>query len=232
MRINDAALVYRPPVVPAERQAMAGNQPDMHYWHFFLALETDLITASRYVEIGEENFETHSIEFARILLSACSEVETVTKLLCERISAEGSVRMGKQPRDAITQKFPKFPTMGVLVPRYELERRPWEWWGRDDTRNEIGKRRDRDSAWPPWWREYNEVKHVRHKHFRKANLRNTLDSLAGLLCLELYYYGGMPNDERCKVDPWPQLLTIQIPPPGAIGLEGHYGLPDDPDPGC
>ena len=39
---------------------------------------------------------------------------------------------------------------------------------------------------PDWWRPYNGVKHERLENFRKANLKNVANALAGLYVLELY----------------------------------------------
>ena len=44
------------------------------YWQFFIALESDLHATTRYVEYSEDNFETYSVDFAQIILGACSEV--------------------------------------------------------------------------------------------------------------------------------------------------------------
>jgi hypothetical protein len=56
------------------------------HWQYFVALESDLEHTARYVEIVPSNFKTYSIEFARILLSASSEVDVVCKLVCEGIN--------------------------------------------------------------------------------------------------------------------------------------------------
>jgi len=55
------------------------KEDDIH-WAYFLALEEDLHRLSRFVEISESNFSTHSIECARLLLASCSEAEVVLKL--------------------------------------------------------------------------------------------------------------------------------------------------------
>ena len=204
---------------------MSSSQPDMHYWYFFLTIEADLVATARYVEIARRNFATYSVEFARMLLSVCSEVEVVSKLLCEQIKPGRPVENIKEYRSVITTQFPKFSTQKVFVPRYGLTLQPWQAWRKQKRKQEQEQRQERS---PSWWREYQEVKHGRHQHFEKANLKNALSSLAGLLCVELYLYGTGPNAKRDKVHPWARLLTIPKPPPGVIGLEGHYGLPDDP----
>ena len=49
---------------------------------------------------------------------------------------------------------------------------------------------------PLWWGNYNDVKHSRtsldkntgQENYKKANLENTINALAGLLILEMYFY--------------------------------------------
>lgn len=195
---------------------MPNSQPNMHYWHFFLAIEADLAATARYVQISRDNYQTYSIEFARILLSGCSEVDVVSKLLCQQIDARRPVGNINEYREAITTRFPRFSTMEVLIPRYGLTLKPWDEWGNKQN--------------PAWWNEHQGVKHFRDQHFPDANLKNALHSLAGLFCLELYLYGSGPMARRDELEPWPQLLAVPKGPPAHLICEDHYGLPDDPAP--
>ena len=49
-----------------------------------------------------------------------------------------------------------------------------------------------------WWRDYTAVKHNRIGNYHKANLKNVVNSLAGLYILESYLvrYIGTRDDER------------------------------------
>lgn len=50
---------------------------------------------------------------------------------------------------------------------------------------------------PDWWTPYNMVKHERIKNYKKANLKNVINALAGLYVLENYlvkYIGDRDND--------------------------------------
>ena len=54
-------------------------------WNYYLTLEADISNTSRYIEPrGQEN--VHSFEFAKILILACTELESVFKLLCIEIT--------------------------------------------------------------------------------------------------------------------------------------------------
>ena len=66
-------------------------------WNYYLTLEGDIANTSRFIEpSGQEN--VHSFEFAKILILACTELESVFKLLCLEIT-------GKQPEGTIRKQF-------------------------------------------------------------------------------------------------------------------------------
>ncbi len=179
-----------------------------HYWQYFLAIEASLDETSRYVEIVPDNYKTYSIEFARILLSASSEVDAICKLLCEKINATKRNKNINDYRDVITGKYPKFHSMKVLIPRYGIELTPWKNW--------------ENPANPIWWKSHTAVKHERNINFKVANLENTLNAVAGLFCVVLYYY--QPELYKCKLIPWAQLFSLEEEPENV--WEGEYSLPD------
>ena len=77
-------------------------------WNYYLSIENDLSKTSQYVEpMGQEN--VYSFEFARILVLACTEVESVFKQICFE-------KTGNKPKDTIgfykaiiLNNFPKLP---------------------------------------------------------------------------------------------------------------------------
>ena len=52
------------------------------FWDYYRAIEDDLIAASRYVDIVKDNLCCYSIEFARLLLVVCAELDMAFKELC------------------------------------------------------------------------------------------------------------------------------------------------------
>ena len=61
--------------------------PKLH-WNYFLALERDLETVSRYVEFTPDNYKIYSIELAHLLFAAASEVDVIAKLLCRQLDPQ------------------------------------------------------------------------------------------------------------------------------------------------
>lgn len=150
------------------------SKPNKLHWNYFLALEDDLDTVSRYIEFSEGNFNTYSIELAHLLFAASSEVDVVAKTLCAQLDATAQRGNINEYRSTITAGIPNLATEEVFIQRYGLSLTPWiDWTG---------------STNPLWWRSYNNVKHERDQYFSEATLKNALNALAGLLVITFYYY--------------------------------------------
>jgi len=144
------------------------------HWHYFKTLVDDLEHSSRYVDICKDNFKTFSIEFARIMFAACSEIDVVAKILCDKVQPAAKAKNIDDYRDVISQFFPNLAAIELSMPSVGLDLIPWESW--TQKRN------------PDWWKSYNNVKHKRNKHFEEANLENTIQSVGGLCVLVCYLY--------------------------------------------
>lgn len=158
------------------------------HWDYFLSLDSDLNDISKFIEIHSDNFNTYSIQLARIYLSACSEVDVIAKLLCEALHPGQLKKIrGKRPfpnmtdyRQVISANCPKFHKMSVDLPRYGFSVIPWLEFKNENT--------------PRWWTEYNQVKHNRDSFFHKANLLNTIEAIASLFVMAVYYYTYSGSD--------------------------------------
>ena len=183
------------------------------FWEYFLAIEDDLAEMSRYVEFDSRNFDVFSVEFARIFLSSSAEFDVVAKAICTLLKPGKEHEDIRDYRETILGRFPNFYSIEFRIPRYDLILHPWAEW-----KTEVS---------PNWWRSHNKVKHERDKYFSEASLRNTVDSVGGLLAGILYYYRirfGWPTN----ITPSPQLYTVKW---YAAGLEPSengwsFTLPD------
>ncbi|HIL27761.1 MAG TPA: hypothetical protein EYG18_00675 [Micavibrio sp.] len=145
-----------------------------NHWNYFLALEDDLAKVSRYIEFTEDNYETYSIELAHLLLAAASEVDVVLKTLCNEVSPDTPHNGINKYRQTIQEKQVHLISEYCTIPRYGLKLQPWSIWDRNSNLNPI------------WWNSYNKVKHHRDSNFKKANLKNALNAVAGLAIANLY----------------------------------------------
>lgn len=168
--------------------------PNPPYWQFFIAIEEDLARTSRFVEFSEDNYNVHSIEFTRILLSSSSEVDVVAKEFCRHLSPASSCGNIGDYKAVILNRYPRFAEIELHISRFNLSRRPWDNW--------------RHNSKLSWWDAYNNVKHERSEHYRQATLSTTLDSVAALFSLLLYYYRELEGDgSRIFLNPIPRLFS-------------------------
>jgi hypothetical protein len=145
------------------------------HWEYFLAIESDLENCSRFVEFCPDNFNTYSLEFARIIMASGSEFDNVIKLLCKSIAPRKKPNNILKYYPILSSKYPNFTLFKISIPRYNILLQPWKDWSATKS--------------PDWWSTaYNKIKHERDKFFKEANLFNALNAVSGLLCGILYYY--------------------------------------------
>ena len=142
------------------------------YWSYFLALERDLETLSRYVQFTTENITTYSVEMARILLSAGSEADVLLKVICRRLDPSKKPASINAYFEIVSGKCPNLLEFEATLPRWGIHVRPWETWAKASS--------------PDWWKSHNKVKHHREEHFSRANLLRTIESVAAVYVLNLY----------------------------------------------
>ena len=183
------------------------------HWNYFLALDDDAANLARYVEFSKANFDTYSIEMARLLMSASSEVDVVAKMLCKKINTNCSANNIDDYRTIIKPVFPGLIHHTIAIPRFGLELLPWQNWGSDKN--------------PDWWRDYNSVKHDRNSNYIKANLSNTLNSIAGLFSMLLFCY--KEEAENGELIPIPRTFGVPEDKFSGVsidskGLTYHYNF--------
>ena len=150
------------------------------HWNYFLALESDIVRLARFIEFREDNFQTYSIELARLIMAAAAEVDVVAKLVCKKLDPTSRPRNINGYASVILQadgrrrKVSALTALTVLIPRYGLTLKPWISWTRE--------------APPLWWTAYNKVKHHRDTRFKDANLGNALNTVSALFSLTIYHY--------------------------------------------
>jgi len=159
----------------------------LSHWNFFLAVEEDLHQLSRFIEFTADNFETHSLELARILFAASAEVDVVSQQLCEQLVVGCHASNMNEYRKLLAEHLPVLGEVTTAIPRHGLTFQPWT--------NLQG------TSAPDWWRAYNEVKHQRHEMYKSANLRNALNAVAGLFLITLFLYNKEATSAQLKPNP-------------------------------
>lgn len=138
-------------------------------WNYYLSIESDLANTSRYIEpAGQEN--VHSFEFAKILILACTEVESVFKLICVATESKKVGDIGEYKR-ILLSRYPKIIEATVSVNRLGKYIQPYSEW----TTGPIS-----------WWTAYQQVKHSRGSHFSCASYQNAVNAIAALYIAIFY----------------------------------------------
>lgn len=144
-------------------------------WNYYLSIENDLANTSRYIEpAGQE--KVYSFEFAKILILACAEIESVFQVICLALDGKKVGDISEYKR-IILSKYPKIVDATVSVSRLGKHIRPYSEW----------------SSGPlSWWNAYQEVKHSRQSNFALATYWNALNAIAALYIL-IFYLAKIEN---------------------------------------
>lgn len=144
------------------------------FWNYYLTLVKELETVSDFIEFDEANYQTYSVELAKILMAASSEVDVVMKQICNSLNKRKKHKNIDDYKKTIKANTIKdfFINEAVVLPRHGLELHPWDNW--------------KGANNPDWWGAYNKIKHERNEHFSKATLKNTLNAMAALFVSIIY----------------------------------------------
>lgn len=190
------------------------------YWKNYISIEKEFTQTLNYVSLAEENYDTYSSAYIKILLQLGSEIDIVAKSYCQYLDKEFKGDKMSDYRSEIIKRKTDFSTteVKILQSRTIFSVKPWESWG-------IVKE-DNTAETPNWWKAYNKVKHDRYgngcinnmerDYYKFANLEYTLYSLAGLYQLLIYFYFDLAKEDR-----------IQVPLPGSRMFALSGGKWDD-----
>lgn len=176
------------------------------HWNYFIALERDFETLSRYVEPCEANNDTYSLELARLVMAATQEVDVVMKLLCESVRPNEQFNGIGSYHELISNHVPDFKQEWIRLPRFGMASQPWIDWNAGDS--------------PLWWRANNKIKHKRSDHFDQATMKNAFNALGGLLITIAYYYNYLAGGGNPAY--WPDLMDELRPAAGMFRLNPYY----------
>lgn len=164
------------------------------YWDFYLALEDDFYSTSRYVDFSEKNNKTFSNEYLRLYLSICSEIDVFGKKIAKEINPNFSKNEAGQEEKYLTifdwwKEIQNIEIDGKKICEQEVNFKgigpitPWK-----DLKIDNNK-----LTAPCWWNNYNAIKHNRtgiengEMNYEKANFGNLCMAIAGLFVLENSY---------------------------------------------
>jgi len=163
------------------------------HWKYILALDEDFGRLSRFIEPCQENFNSYSLEIARILMAATQECDVILKELCS-ISGHSECKNEQNYRECLNNLYPSIAGIKISCPRFQLEFVPFSNWASDLT--------------PAWWSANNKVKHHRNQHYAQACLRNVMESISGLLVANIFLLKDAEN--KIWLSPEPKYFKPEL----------------------
>jgi len=156
------------------------------HWNYFLAVEAELVACTRYVDFSPSNFLCYSNEFAKLIVLAGAEVDSIFQELCAHLQPSEKAEKITQYHPILLAQYPLLTQCEVAIARYHLTLQPWKNWS--------------NTQRPNWWSQsYNKLKHERHAHFSSASLEAALNATAAqFLALQLYHHAV--HNEHVSVD--------------------------------
>lgn len=183
------------------------------HWNYFLAVEAELVSCTRYVEFAEANFSCYSNEFAKLIVLAAAEVDSIFQELCAHLRPSPKATKIDQYFSILADKYPLLTKCEVAIPRYQLLLQPWKDWTREIR--------------PDWWsKSYNKLKHERSSNFHSATLKAALEAIgAQFLALQLYHHTLHDEFVEVEIVERSALFAPKMPDHYKGGMFWHYGDP-------
>ncbi len=180
------------------------------YWAHYISIEKEFIKTLSYVSLSEDNYETYSEQYLKLLLEIGSEVDITMKMYCSLIGTGFHGTKISHYLDFIINNYPDFFEHNVTVQNNSITLMPWL--NTDESGNILS---------PFWWKAYNKVKHCRTKtgtiegqtkeYYKFANQKYVLLALAGLYQVLLCSYYKLATQENNHVlIPLPGSRVFQI----------------------
>ena len=188
------------------------NPPHLNY---YTLLERDLDTCFRFVEPIEAHYEIYSIEFARIILMAASEIENALNTFEVAVAGAAASRNILKYFGVVAARFPRFGTMQMFLPRCALVFAPWSDWSESNS--------------PDWWKNgYNKIKHERLSNPGAATMRRAIESVGALQVL-LHHLYRVTHPDGWIADHAIPRIVVPYETDSAIPRASTLWRPDLPD---
>lgn len=177
-----------------------------HIMAFFLIVE-DLKKVFEYIEPINAHDNVYSHRLFELLLFTCTEIESILSELLNLHDYRS--QKGINPQYNLTMR--NYFEIGTILKlsQYTVSFResriiiPYEDWNETDFKPLR------------WYSGYNSVKHNRSSHFADANLKNVLESIAGLYALlysQFYFHADHFQDEEKMVVVVSDKIILTNPP--------------------
>ena len=166
-----------------------------NYWNQYILIEKEFRETIQYVALCEENKNVFSDAYLKILLQIGSEIDIVFKQYCTSLDSSFNGDKIGHYKNCIQNNKEEFIFQAIKIYVNGDIVKPWTGW-------QIMQA-------PFWWTAYNKIKHNRYsiceidaiqkQGYKFANQEYTLEALAGLFQILIYYYYDLVLVEGKKV---------------------------------
>ncbi|MCK1676361.1 MULTISPECIES: hypothetical protein [unclassified Bradyrhizobium] len=160
-----------------------------HYVRALTLIQDDLRSIFEYVEPSAECMSAYSFRIHSLFMRTCIEIEANFKVILAENNCSRSGRqlnMVDYRRVDATHHLSSYEVMLPIWSGSPPTLRPFEQW-----RPLRGLPSPHGKGVPiSWYQDYNTSKHDRHDAFKKANLKNLILSVAGLLVIVTSQFGA------------------------------------------
>jgi hypothetical protein len=146
----------------------------LHHWNYFLSIESDLDLTSKYVELDLENKKAFSVQFTKIIIEACSEVDVLLSQITRILGQPKTKPNFGDHYTLIKAKAETLISESLEIDKFGITLNPYEEW--------------KDGNEPSWHKAYNNLKHHRGEFYKEGNLENALLSVGALFTSAIHFY--------------------------------------------
>lgn len=151
-------------------------------------MENEFSRILEYVELDQANFSTFSSRIEKFILQIGSEFDNVSREICGLQNVD---------RTSIIDYYNYYTTnynniTSTKVVANGIQFMPFDGWNSAQPGETLA-----------FWKAYNSIKHDRISNYKEASLKNALDSMAALFCVEMLYMRKLYDLDPNEVNSFP-----------------------------
>ena len=151
---------------------MTKKEFELNFWQHYLWLESEFRTVLEYVELDSANYSTYSRRIEKLILQIGSEFDNVSREICGLQNVD---------RTSICDYYNYYTSnynniIASIVIAGDVRLTPFDGWNNTAPGETLA-----------FWKAYNSIKHDRISNYKEASLKNALDAMAALFCVEMLY---------------------------------------------
>lgn len=179
------------------------------YWSYYLSIEKMMKNTSQYVAPSKQNSNTYSDEFMKIILLSCSEIDSISKVICK----ENGVMLDDK-------KYNMSVYAEILLKQKDIKE--WAFAPEHSTSSyDRGiicfpfKKLDAKKAYGglSWWEDYQKLKHNRLDSAQVGNLENAVYAITAHFVLLRILMDLLSEDmgrKHVKEEYWSDYLALCV----------------------